>query len=433
MSGSPLSQKTYTYASSGWKDLLTNFNGDSIIYDEIGNPTQYRDDMDMTWSAGRQLASVTQGTNSYSFSYDASGTRISKTVNGTTYSYIYDNGQLIYADTPVGGMTFIYENDSVVGYKYGPEYYYYIKNLQGDIIGVIDKNCNLLYQYEYDAWGNHTVLDAQGNTISPDAPHVANFNPLRYRGYFFDTETGLYYLLSRYYDPETGRFVNADGYLATGQGILGTNMYSYCCNNPVNRVDATGEFFISALIIGGVALIGTLFLGGCSAEPEPKPEPYNSADEAAKAFSEEIYNSSLYIRHEYSTEIYSRTINGVTTYNYNSPRAGQPHSATVGHSVPKGTKTVAYAHTHPNSNNFSGSDISAARSLGMNAYVVGPNLNLQKYSLSSGSIINLGKISPIALTEEQKASLVRDFKVSWDAHIAAGCDFNCGSMIWPTP
>ena len=240
ISGSPLSQKTYSYSSSGWKDLLTNFNGDSIIYDEIGNPTQYRDGMNIVWENGRRLASITQGTNSYSYSYDSSGVRISKTVNGTTYSYIYDNGQLIYADTPSGGMTFFYENDSIVGYKYGPEYYYYIKNLQGDIIGVIDKNCNLLYQYEYDAWGNHTVLDAQNNVISPDASHIANANPLRYRGYFFDAETGLYYLLSRYYDPTTGRFVNIDEYISTGQGLLGFNMFAYCLNNPINRSDALG-------------------------------------------------------------------------------------------------------------------------------------------------------------------------------------------------
>ena len=243
ISGSPLSQKTYSYSSSGWKDLLTNFNGDSIIYDEIGNPTQYRNGMNIVWENGRRLASITQGTNSYSYSYDSSGVRISKTVNGTTYSYIYDNGQLIYADTPLGGMTFFYENDSVVGYKYGPEYYYYIKNLQGDIIGVIDKNCNLLYQYEYDAWGNHTVLDAQGNTISPDAPHVANFNPLRYRGYFFDAETGLYYLLSRYYDPETGRFISPDNDTVLNmdyENIVQYNLYAYCFNNPINMVDDGG-------------------------------------------------------------------------------------------------------------------------------------------------------------------------------------------------
>ena len=268
ISGSPLSQKTYSYSSSGWKDLLTNFNGDSIIYDEIGNPTQYRDGMTFDWESGRRLANVTQGTNSYSYSYDSSGVRISKTVNGTTYSYIYDNGQLIYADTPVGGMTFFYENDSVAGYKYGPEYYYYIKNLQGDIIGVIDKNCTLLYQYEYDAWGNHTVLDAQGNTISPDAPHVANFNPLRYRGYFFDTETGLYYLLSRYYDPETGRFVNADDtniLLIDQNNIIETNLFAYCLNNPVNMTDDSGfiAWWIGAAI-GGAIFDTVTYLIGCA-------------------------------------------------------------------------------------------------------------------------------------------------------------------------
>ena len=225
---------------------MTNFNGDSIIYDEIGNPTQYRDGMAFDWESGRRLASITKGTNSYSYSYDSSGVRISKTVNGTTYSYIYDNGQLIYADTPVGSMTFFYENDSVAGYKYGPEYYYYIKNLQGDIIGVIDKNCNLLYQYEYDAWGNHTVLDAQGNTISPDAPHVANFNPLRYRGYFFDTETGFYLTGSRYYDPVTCRFINADTaavLTASPDSLYDKNLFAYCDNNPVTRVDSEGEFW----------------------------------------------------------------------------------------------------------------------------------------------------------------------------------------------
>ncbi len=177
VSGAPLSQNTYTYSSSGWKDLLTNFNGDSILYDEIGNPIQYRDGMTFSWESGRQLSSITQGDSAYSYSYDASGTRISKTVNGSTYSYIYDNGQLIYADTPSGGMTFIYENDSVIGYTYNSAYYYYLKNLQGISWAVDKASGNLLYQYEYDAWGNPTVLDAQGSVISPSASHVANSNP----------------------------------------------------------------------------------------------------------------------------------------------------------------------------------------------------------------------------------------------------------------
>ena len=126
-------------------------------------------------------------------------------------------------------------------------------------------------------------------------------------------------------------------------------------------------------------------------------------------------------------------MNGKTTYNYNKPRAGQPHSASVGNSTPKGTTTVAYAHTHPNSNVFSRADIQAAKNLRIDAYVVGPNLELQRYNLSSASTTNLGVISPIALTDAQRASLVTEFQVSWDAHIAAGCDFDCDRMIWPTP
>lgn len=123
----------------------------------------------------------------------------------------------------------------------------------------------------------------------------------------------------------------------------------------------------------------------------------------------------------------------ISMVNYNPPRAGKPHSASVGNSTPKGTKAVAYAHTHPNSNVFSGADIRAAENLKIDAYVVGPNLELQRYSLSSASTTNIGGISPIALTDAQRSSLVTEFQVSWDAHIAAGCDFDCGSMTWPTP
>ena len=257
VSGAPLSQNTYAYSSSGWKDLLTNFNGDSILYDEIGNPTQYRDGMTFNWESGRQLSSVTQGDSAYSYSYDASGTRISKTVNGSTYSYIYDNGQLIYADTPVGGMTFIYDNDSVIGYKYNSAYYYYLKNLQGDILGAVDASGNLLYQYQYDAWGNPTVLDAQGSVISPSASHVANSNPLRYRGYFFDTETGFYLTGTRYYDPVTCRFINADTaavLTASPDSLYDKNLFAYCDNNPITRVDSDGEFWDTLLDIVSVVV-----------------------------------------------------------------------------------------------------------------------------------------------------------------------------------
>lgn len=198
----------------------------------------------------------------------------------------------------------------------------------------------------------------------------------------------MYYVKSRYYDPRIGRFINVDGYVSTGQGILGTNMFAYCGNNPITRADPSGQLWG---VVIGVALVGGLVasLSGCSAKLEPKPEPYKSADDAARAFFEQVYSSSLYIRHEYSTEIYSRTVNGKTTYNYNLPRAGNPHSASVGNLTPKGTKAVAYAHTHPNSNVFSRADIRAAENLKIDAYVVGPNLEFQRYSLSSALTTNL--------------------------------------------
>ena len=314
--------------------------------------------------------------------------------------------------------------------------YYFAYNAQGDVIGIYDASGTVVATYAYDEWGNCTVqvLAADSNGHAADSPdHIAQVNPFRYRGYFYDDETGLYYLNSRYYDPETCRFLNADGVVQTGQGMLDKNMFAYCSNNPVMHKDPSGQFWISALVVGGLIIAGALLLGGCSAKSESKPEPYNTTDDAARAFSEQVYSSSSYIRHEYSTEIYSRTINGNTTYNYNPPRAGQPHSASVRKSTPKGTTLVAYAHTHPNSNSFSGKDIQVSVRLEINAYVVGPNLELQRYNLSTASTTNLGSISPAPLTDAQRAALVTEFRVSWDEHTAEGCDFGCDTMVWPTP
>ena len=110
-------------------------------------------------------------------------------------------------------------------------------------------------RYIYDSWGNTlSVQDANGQEItSPN--NMGNLNPFRYRGYYFDTETGLYYLHSRYYDPQTCRFVNADGYVSTGQGLLSHNMFAYCLNNPVNKVDPNGDAAITtAVVLTGLAV-----------------------------------------------------------------------------------------------------------------------------------------------------------------------------------
>ena len=103
-----------------------------------------------------------------------------------------------------------------------------------------------MVKYVYDAWGNHAVLDDAGNDITENAVHIGNLNPFRYRGYFYDVETELYYLQTRYYDPEVGRFITIDGieYLDP-ESINGLNLYAYCGNNPVMFTDPNGAFFLS--------------------------------------------------------------------------------------------------------------------------------------------------------------------------------------------
>ena len=428
---------TYTYGNSDWGDLLTAYNGEGITYDANGNPLSYYNGKRYTfsWQYGRRLASIVVDGNTYTYTYNAEGLRVTKTVDGVEHIYFYDGTELLVEEWGNCYLRFTYDEQGrpfSVDYYNGTtlETYYYVLNLQGDVIEIRNSINNVVCKYTYDAWGKMlSMKDGSGNAIT-SAGHIGNLNPLRYRGYYYDNETGLYYLRSRYYDPVICRFVNADGYISTGQGMLGYNMFAYCGNNPVICADSNGQFW--GIVIGVTLVVGlATLLSGCSAEP--KPEPYKSADDAAKAFSEQVYSSSSYIRHEYSTEIYSRTINGETTYNYNPPRAGKPHSASVGRSTPKGTKIVAYAHTHPNSNVFSGADIRAAENLKINAYVVGPNLELQRYSLLSASIINLGVISPIALTDADRSYLVKKFRVSWENHLADECGFNCENMIWPTP
>jgi len=126
--------------------------------------------------------------------------------------------------------------------------YWYEKNIFGDIVAVYNEAGTKLISYNYDAWGNFTASYYNGTTSSS----IAARNPFRYRGYYYDADLGLYYLQTRYYDSVTGRFINADGYVSTGQGILGNNMFAYCNNNPVMFTDPTGE--MSALAIVGIVV-----------------------------------------------------------------------------------------------------------------------------------------------------------------------------------
>ena len=141
--------------------------------------------------------------------------------------YLYDA-----SGSPIGMM---YRTES---YAVGTfDIFWFEKNLQGDIVAVYNESGTKIVTYNYfDAWGNHGLTYINGGDTSG-----AQYNPFRYRGYYYDTDLDMYYLQSRYYDSNTCRFINADGYVSTGQGILGNNMFAYCGNNPVNRTDHTGE------------------------------------------------------------------------------------------------------------------------------------------------------------------------------------------------
>ena len=251
---------SYTYGDAEWGDLLTAYNGEAISYDGIGNPLSYRG-WTMNWQGGRQLASMTKGSDTLSFAYNESGLRTSKAVNGVTHSYVWQGSKLAADITDAYALYFHYDSSGeVIGFTRTANgtdtEYFYVTNLQGDILKVITATGTEAATYTYDAWGK--LLTSTGD--------MADVNPLRYHGYFYDTETGLYYLQSRYYDPEVGRFINPDGYNSTGQGIIGTNMFAYCLNNPAIFSDDAGTIaFIDDLIFLGGVVCCTLIFGAAIA------------------------------------------------------------------------------------------------------------------------------------------------------------------------
>ena len=225
--------KSYTYGDASWKDLLTAFNGQSITYDAIGNPLSYRG-MTLSWEGGRRLASVSKEGLSASYVYNTDGIRTQKTVNGVTTNYYLDGNSILRQVTGNDVLEFFYDTNGVLGFYYNNTPYYYLKNLQGDIVGILDANGTQVVSYTYDAWG--APLSVTGTA----ADTIGQINPFRYRSYYYDNETGLYYLNSRYYDPETCRFISVDGIYDTNTGLLSHNMFAYCNNNPVNMIDSTG-------------------------------------------------------------------------------------------------------------------------------------------------------------------------------------------------
>lgn len=291
---------SYEYNSAYWADRLSKVTVDNVsktisyVKEEggYGNPlnwyngTEYTD---LTWTQGRRLSSITKhlssSTRTYSYAYDMSGIRTRKTVpitvNGVLrqkrYDYVTQNGKVVrelarYTDGAgefIHCLDFFYDEN---GNPYAVRKYntpaltlsnstmcYYILNAQGDVLKLIDESGNTCAKYTYDAWGN--ILSSSGT--------LANTNPLRYRGYYFDSETGFYYLQSRYYDPALGRFINADCRTSSNHSFIGYNMFAYCGNNPMMNIDPYGEswweWIAAAVVVVALVTASVITCGGVAA------------------------------------------------------------------------------------------------------------------------------------------------------------------------
>ena len=227
--GTPQETITYTYDTGYWKDQMTSYNGGSTIsYDAIGNPLT-DGTWTYTWQNGRQLASMTNGTTTASFVYNSDGLRIRKTVGSTVVNYTLHGGNIVHMTHGTTNLHFFYDSENRPAIVvYGGQRYAYVRNLQGDVLGLINDSGTEVVQYVYDAWGK--LLATSGEM----ATTLGRIQPFRYRGYVYDEETGLYYLRSRYYNPDWGRFINADS-------LVKGNLYCYCSNNPIGHVDPNGR------------------------------------------------------------------------------------------------------------------------------------------------------------------------------------------------
>lgn len=423
--GNRTSKRTYTYTTGSlssltyteekyeynnvWGDQLTNANGVAISYDASGNPTTFNG-YDLTWN-GHQLKVMSRngGQSLLKFKYNADGIRTNKIVDGTDHVYTLNGTQIVSESW--GNFLLIYLYDefgSPIGLQYRTQSYaanvfdtfYFEKNLQGDIIAVYNESGDKIGFYTYDAWGACTANVVSGNSTLENKI-VRMLNPFRYRGYYYDTETGLYYLQSRYYNPQWGRFLNADEVLYTGTKLLGYNMYAYCNNNPISYKDSSGKWPILALVL---IVVVTLSLSSCrnsygnttsneTMSPAEESEwiakneilQYGRYEEFAVALDEglnEANQKSKSTGVEYAGFVYKRY--GGYYYETGADiRFSTADSVTYEIDLPDDAELIAVFHTHPidKSNEdvvFSIADYNHCKDHGVDSYVIDPNDNVFK-------------------------------------------------------
>ena len=226
-----------------------SYNGQDITYDGIGNPISYYNGFTFSWQ-GRRLVGATRGSDTLSFTYNDDGIRTSKTVNGVKTTYYLSGSQILAEVTPSYEIMYIYDaSGSPVGMQYRSftyangvyDVYFFEKNLQGDILAVYSAEGVKLISYEYDAWGNFATTYHNGgeNTSAVN-------NRFTYRGYYYDSDLGMYYLSARYYDQNIKRFLSPDATAVvsvTPMALTDKNLFAYCDNNPIIRVDNGGQFW----------------------------------------------------------------------------------------------------------------------------------------------------------------------------------------------
>ena len=289
ISGTPTTE-TYVYNST-IKDRLHSYKGNTISYDANGYPTSFKSGSNthtLTWSKGKlssyKIASTLAGTKAYTYTYDGYGRRISKrysfmkgsqslvsyvTMANTAYTYdtsgrlIRENYTETYNDLSSNSrdILYIYNESGIVGavqtYNGTTETFYFDRNIKGDVVGIYNASGTKIAKYSYDSWGNAKLTTLSSNNFSA-------YNPIRYRGYYYDAESGLYFLNARYYNPTWRRFISPDdtAYLDPDTPS-GLNLYAYCNNDPVNYSDPSGNFAISLAIAGLIvgAVIGAT-IGG---------------------------------------------------------------------------------------------------------------------------------------------------------------------------
>ncbi|MEL7658356.1 MAG: RHS repeat-associated core domain-containing protein, partial [Bacillota bacterium] len=221
-----------------------------------------------TWENGRQLKSLSNASTSLSFKYNSGGIRTVKTANGVTTKYTVFGDKVSFETTGSDKIHYSYDaSGNLFSMNLNGTEYYYFRNAQGDITVLIDNAGNLVVSYTYDTWGK--LISTTGSLAST----LGVKNPYRYRGYRYDTETGLYYLQSRYYNPNWGRFVNADGITGVEGELLSNNIFAYGTNDPVNNIDEDGylskksEWIIGGVILTAVVVVVVIVATGGSASP----------------------------------------------------------------------------------------------------------------------------------------------------------------------